>query len=112
MKEAAASYNDRLQDFLATQIMTRSTASAGSNPHWKILETQESDLSYVGHKVNSQLMQVNGKITNLDKAVKGGYFTFASAFGALQPPGITAWFTPIATPGWSCGSIWKPIRPR
>lgn len=84
MKEAAATYNDRLQDFLATQILTRSTASAGSNPHWKVLETQESELSYVGHKVNSKLVKVNGKTTNLDKAVKRGHFLFSGEFGALQ----------------------------
>jgi hypothetical protein len=82
MKEAAVSYNDRLHDFLATQTMIRSTASAGSNPHWKVLETQESDLSYVGHKVNYKLMKVNGKPT--DKGVKPGYFQFSGEFGALQ----------------------------
>jgi hypothetical protein len=82
MKEAAASYNDRLHDFLATQIMTRSTASAGSNPHWKVLETQESELSYVGHKVNYKLMKVNGKPT--EKGIKPGYFQSTGEFGALQ----------------------------
>jgi hypothetical protein len=84
MKEAAASYNVRLQDFLATQTMTRSTASTGANPRWKVLETQESELSYVGHKVNSKLLKVNGKTTNLDKEVKRGYFIFSDEFGALQ----------------------------
>jgi hypothetical protein len=84
MKEAAATYNDRLQDFLATQTMTRSTASTGAKPRWKVLETQESELSYVGHKVNSKLLKVNGKTTDLDKQVKRGYFIFSGEFGALQ----------------------------
>jgi len=82
MKEAAATYNDRLQDFLATQTMTRSTASKGPNPHWKVLETQESELSYAGHKVNSKLMKVNGKPT--EKGIKPGYFLFSGEFGALK----------------------------
>jgi hypothetical protein len=83
MKEAAASYNDRLHDFLATQIMTRSTASDGSHPHWKVLETQESELSYVGHRVNYKLMKVNGKPPT-EKGIKPGYFQFSGEFGALQ----------------------------
>ena len=82
MKDAAATYNDRLQDFLATQIMTRSTATMGSKPRWKVLETQESELSYAGHRVNSKLMKVTGKPT--EKGIKPGYFLFSGEFGALQ----------------------------
>jgi hypothetical protein len=102
MKEAAATYNDRLQDFLATQTVTRSTASAGSNPRWKILETQESELSYVGHKVNSKLLKVNGKTTDLEKQVKRGYFLFSGEFGALHQV-----FDPKASPEfkWDHGEV-------
>ena len=100
MKEAAATYNDHLQDFLGTQTMTRSTASVGSNPHWKILETQESELSYVGHKVKSKLMKVNGKPT--EKGIKPGYFQFLGEFGALQQV-----FDPKANPEfeWDKGEL-------
>jgi hypothetical protein len=100
MKEAAANYNNRLQDFLATQTMTRSAASTGAKPRWKVLETQESELSYVGHKVNHKLLKVNGKATN--KGIKGGYFIFSGEFGALQ------WvFDPKAIPEfeWDHGEV-------
>jgi hypothetical protein len=102
MKEAAAAYTERLQDFVATQTMTRSTASAGASPRWKVLETQESELSYFGHKVNSKLLKVNGKTTNLDKEVKRGYFIFSGEFGAPQRV-----FDPKANPEleWDHGEL-------
>ena len=80
MREAALSYSDRLQDFICTQITTR-TADRYGNGHWKPLEVQELELSYVAHKESYRLLKVDGKSTDVDKRVKQGYFKPSGEFG-------------------------------
>jgi hypothetical protein len=82
MREAANSYSDRLQDFLCVQTMTRSLDASGKGQHWKVLETQEIELGYVGHQEHYRLVKVNGKASDLEKRVKKGYFTPKGEFGS------------------------------
>src|SRR5580700_8473604 len=81
MRDAAINYADRLQDFLCTQLTTRSVDTSGSGKHWKVLETQELELGYIAHKEHYRLLKVNGKTTNLEKRVKKGYFIPGGEFG-------------------------------
>lgn len=83
MRDAALNYADRLQDFVCTQLMTRSADSSGSGKHWKLLETQELDLGYISHKEHYRLLKVNGKTSDLEKRVKKGYFRPGGEFGTL-----------------------------
>jgi hypothetical protein len=82
MRDAAVNYADRLQDFLCTQLTTRSVDTSGSGKHWKVLETQELELGYIAHKEHYRLLKVNGKTTDLEKRVKKGYFTPGGEFGS------------------------------
>src|SRR5580704_15091972 len=82
MREAAVNYADRLQDFLSTQLTSRSVDTSGSGKHWKALETQELELGYVAHKEHYRLLKVNGKTTDLEKRVKRGYFIPGGEFGS------------------------------
>jgi len=95
MREAALGYSDRLQDFICTQMTTRSTDGSGTG-HWKLLETQELELSYVSHKENYRLLKVNGKSRNPEKRVKQGYFNpggeFGTAFRWIFDPKVKAEF--------------------
>jgi hypothetical protein len=81
MRDAAVNYADRLQDFLCTQLTTRSVDSSGDGKHWKLLETQEMELGYIAHKEHYKLLKVNGKTTNLEKRVRKGYFRPGGEFG-------------------------------
>lgn len=81
MREAALNYADRLQDFICTQLTTRTVDQSGSGKHWKLLETQELELGYIAHKEHYRLLKVNGKTTDLEKRVKKGYFTPGGEFG-------------------------------
>jgi hypothetical protein len=82
MRDAAVNYADRLQDFLCTQLTTRSADQSGSGKHWKVLETQELELGYIAHKEHYRLLKVNGKTTDLEKRVKKGYFIPGGEFGS------------------------------
>jgi hypothetical protein len=85
MRAAALSYGDRLQDFIGIQLAARSADSSGTGKHWKRLETQELELSYVAHKEHYKLLKVNGDSTIRDGSIKQGYFTPNGEFGtALQ----------------------------
>lgn len=81
MREAAITYSDRLQDFLCTQSMKRSTDNGSSSKHWKVLETQELELGYIAHKEHYRLLKVNGKTTDLEKRIHKGYFRPSGEFG-------------------------------
>ncbi len=81
MREAALTYADRLQDFICTQITTRSADKSGTGKHWKLLEVQEVELSYVAHKENYVLLKVNGRSENIDKGIQPGYFRPGGEFG-------------------------------
>jgi hypothetical protein len=82
MREAALSYSDRLQDFLCTELMTRSADQSGSGKRYKVLETQELELGYIAHKEHYRLVSVNGKTTDLEKRVKQGYWRPGGEFGS------------------------------
>src|ERR1700683_4627758 len=82
MRDAAVNYADRLQDFLCTQLTTRSVDTSGSGKRWKVLENQELELGYVAHKEHYRLLKVNGKTTDLEKRVKKGYFIPGGEFGS------------------------------
>jgi len=81
MREAANSYTDRLQDFLCIQTTTREAGTTGNGKHWKRLETQELELSYVARQEHYRLLKVNGKSTDLQKRIKPGYFMPKFEFG-------------------------------
>jgi hypothetical protein len=81
MRNAAINYADGLQDFLCTQLTTRSADSSGAGKHWRLLETRELELGYIAHKEHYRLLSVNGKTTDLDKRVKKGYFIPHGEFG-------------------------------
>ncbi len=81
MRDAAINYADGLQDFLCTQLTTRSADSSGAGKHWKLLETRELELGYIEHKEHYRLLSVNGKTTDPEKGVKKGYFIPHGEFG-------------------------------
>ncbi len=81
MREAALKYSDRLEDFLCTEVMTRSVGQAGANTHWKLLETQELELGYIAHGEHYRLLKVNGQTTDLEKRIRKGYFRPGGEFG-------------------------------
>jgi hypothetical protein len=85
MREAALTYSDHLQDFVCTQIATRNTDKSGSGRHWKKLDVQEFELSYVGHNEHYKLLKVNGHAENLNAQIKKGYGTLTSSgeFGGM-----------------------------
>ena len=83
IREAAIGYEDRLQDFTCTQFTTRSAGRAGRDNQWKPLETQESDLSYVGHREIYKLLKVDGDSKNPEKRVKRGYTKTSGEFGSV-----------------------------
>ena len=96
MKAWAADYDQRLQNFLCTQQMTRYTGSAGPSPSWKRLEHQELEVSYQSKKVAYHLVKVDGKTDKLEQRVKKGYFLPGGEFAALSwvfDPDAAAEFT-------------------
>jgi hypothetical protein len=97
MREAALTYLDRLQDFVCTQITTRSVDTSGTGKQWKLLEVQELDLNYVGHRENYVLLKVNGQSQDAEKRIKGGFYRpggeFGSALGQIFEPKVNAEFT-------------------
>ena len=82
MRDAALNYADRLQDFLCTELTTRTADTSGTGKHWKRLETQELELGYIAHKEHSRLLKVNGKDRDPEKAVKKGYWNPGGEFGS------------------------------
>jgi hypothetical protein len=80
--ESAMAYAESLQDFVCTQLTTRTADTSGTGKHWKLLETQELELSYVSHKENYRLVKVNGETTGMEKRVKKGYFIPGGEFGS------------------------------
>ena len=82
MRAAALSYSDRLQDFICIQLTARSADRGGTGKHWKPLETQETELTYVAHKEHYKLLKVNGESTIRDGSIKQGYFIPSGEFGS------------------------------
>lgn len=97
MREAAVHYSDRLQDFICTQITRRSADTTGSGEHWKPLEVQELELSYVAHKENYVFLKVDGKSVEPEKRIKRGYAKSRGEFGSILrmifDPKVNANFT-------------------
>jgi len=81
MREAAIHYADQLQDFLCTQMTTRSIDEGSGGRYWKLLETRELELGYIAHKEHYRLLKVNGKTSDLEKRIKKGYFRPGGEFG-------------------------------
>jgi len=81
MREAALSYANQLQDFICMQVTTRSADRSGSGKHWKRLEVQEQELSYVAHKENYKLLRVDGHSVEPEKRIKPGYARSSGEFG-------------------------------
>ena len=84
MKAWAAEYDQRLQDFLCLQEMTRYKGSAGASPNWERLEQQELEVSYQNKKVGYHRISVDGKTDRLEKRVKKGYLIPGGEFAALN----------------------------
>ncbi len=97
MREAALNYSDRLQDFLCTELLTRTADTSGTGKKWKLLETRELELGYISHQEHYRLVKVNGKATETDKRVKRGYWTPGGEFGSsllyIFGPKVAAEFT-------------------
>jgi hypothetical protein len=95
MRDAALNYESRLQDFICTQLTTRTTTTTqegqrenggerengGQVQRWKLLETQEVELSYVAHKENPRLLKVNGDSKNPEKKIKKNHYRPTGQFG-------------------------------
>jgi hypothetical protein len=81
MRVAALQYAEELQDFLCTQLTTRTVDQSGSGKRWKLLETQELEVGYIAHKEHYRLVKVNGKTAELEGGVKKGYFAPSGEFG-------------------------------
>lgn len=84
MKAWAVDYDQRLQDFLCTQQMTRYHGSAGPSPGWKRLEQQELEVSYQYKKVGYHRVKVDGKTDKLEQRVKKGYYIPGGEFAAMS----------------------------
>src|SRR4051812_8517799 len=97
IRKAALGYADSLQDFICTQLMTRSTDASGTGKHWKILEKQELDLGYIDHREHYKLLKVNGQTTRLEDRVKRGYFRSSGEFGSI----LLDMFSPRAAAGFA-----------
>jgi hypothetical protein len=61
MKNAAANYTGRFQDFLCVELIKRSKEDSGLLRHWQALDTQEREVSYVAHQEHFRTLKVNGK---------------------------------------------------
>ncbi len=81
MRQAALSYGDRLRDFTCIQKMTRSAGPSATGKQWKLLETQETELTYANRRENYRLLKVNGQTTGLEERIKKGYFKPSGEFG-------------------------------
>ena len=84
IKAWAAEYDERLQDFLCIQQMSRYKGSAGASPNWELLERQELEVSYHDKKVGYHRISVDGKTDKLEKRVKKGYLIPGGEFVALN----------------------------
>lgn len=84
-RPATLSYRNQLEDFICTEMVTRTGDRSGSGKHWKILETHELELRFVDHRENYVLLKVNGESQDMDKRIKAGFFKGGSEFG-------TAWW--------------------
>ncbi len=82
IREGAISYADRLQDFTCIEITVRSAGGLGAHTHWKRLEQQELELTYVAHREGLKLLKVNGKPATAGKIKKGAYFSPGGEFGS------------------------------
>jgi hypothetical protein len=83
VKHGGAEFRNQLQDFICRQTVVRSTATSDTPKHWKPLETQEMEVSYVDHKEHYKLLSVNGQTTDMEKRVKQGYFIPMGEFGSM-----------------------------
>lgn len=81
MRDAALNYADRLQDFLCVESLVRTVDSSGSGKKWKLLESREVEVGYIGHKEHYRLLSVNGKAADAEKRIKRGYWNPGGQFG-------------------------------
>jgi hypothetical protein len=85
MRENAAAYSERLQNFLCTERMRRDTARLELTPRWQRLETQELEVTYENKRVRYRLTKVNGNAERPEERIKrGNYFTPGGEFGAME----------------------------
>ncbi len=49
VRQAALSFSDGPRDFIRTETVARGKDDSGTGKHWKILETREMELGYIGH---------------------------------------------------------------
>jgi hypothetical protein len=83
-KTWTAEYDERLQNFLCIQQMTRCKGAVGPAPNWEVLERQELEVSYQDKKVGYRRIKVDDKTDGLEKRVKKGYFIPGGEFAARR----------------------------
>ena len=98
IRESAITYADRLQDFICVRVTARSAGAVGAHTRWKRLETQEHELTYVGHREGHTLLKLNGKPPQAGRSPKGGYFQPGSEFGS--------YFSKVFAPTAGAEFIW------
>jgi hypothetical protein len=91
VRQYAASCIEKLQDFTCLQITVRSADTSGTGRHWKVLETQEQELSYIAHKESYRLLSVDGDSINPQKKLKHRYTSMSGEFGSS----LRAIFDPV-----------------
>jgi hypothetical protein len=79
LRENALKYGAGLPDFVCSVVTRHSLDSTGTSQHWRLLDTVNEDLSYVGHKESYRVVMVNGKKT--DNPAREG---FSEDFGNLM----------------------------
>jgi len=88
VQQAARTYTEHLEDFTCTQIRTRSVDTSGTGKHFKLLETQEEELSFVGHREHYTPL-------NTKTRVRGGIHSsgeFGSMLKGVFDPKVNANF--------------------
>jgi len=83
IRGAALSYTEQLQDFTCTQTTVRTAAKASNPAKWKPVDTQETELSFVGHKEHYRLLKVNGSADHPENKLSKGYTRTSGEFGSL-----------------------------
>jgi hypothetical protein len=61
MRKWALEYNDRLPNFICTQVTHRSVDYSGTGDRWQSMDTIEQQLSYFDRRERYQIVSINGQ---------------------------------------------------
>jgi VWFA-related protein len=82
-RERALSFNESLPDFVCTEVTKRSVDMNG-NGKWKLRDTLVELLNYRERVETRTTLEVNGKVTDMDRQAMKGTFSAGEFGGVLQ----------------------------